>query len=129
MSIPIVIVDPHLSYRNDLAVFLTLLNARYKVVGVASTAREATEAVCTCAPELVLIDVDLPDSNGIILTQRLHQRFPMLPIIVLGNDPDVNYRLAALNAGALAYVDKLEIGRALPSTLSAILDPEPRFGT
>lgn len=96
---------------------------------MASTAREATEAVCTCAPELVLIDVDLPDSNGIILTQRLHQRFPMLPIIVLGNDPDVNYRLAALNAGALAYVDKLEIGRALPSTLSAILDPEPRFGT
>lgn len=129
MPIPIVIVDQHAPYRQDLAAFLALLNARYEVVGMAATAQEALEAVHRYAPALVLVDVDLPDTNGIILTQRLHQRFPLLLIVVLGNDPDANYRLAALNAGALAYVDKLEIGRTLPTTLASLLDTEPRFGT
>ena len=118
MNTRIVIVDNHPTFRHDLALYLTLLDGRYKVVGEAGTAEDGLARITALAPDIVLTDIDLPDRHGLPIIRRICQSWPGITIIVISNNPALDYRGAALEAGAFAYVDKLELIKELPDALA-----------
>ncbi len=119
MNTRIVIVDKHPSFRHDLALYLTLLGGRYEVVGEAGTAEDGLARITALAPDMVLTDIDLPDRHGLPIIRRICQSWPGIAIIVISNNPALDYRDAALEAGAFAYIDKLELIKELPDALAA----------
>ncbi len=119
MNTRIFIVDHHPAFRHDLALYLGLLDGGYEVIGEAGTADEAIARIAALAPGIVLTDMDLPDGRGLLLIRRICQAWPGGAIIVVSNNPAIDYREAALEAGASDYVDKLDLIKELPATLAA----------
>ena len=119
----ILLVDHHSGFRQDLAAYLAGLDRGYEVVAQAGTADEALAQAARLAPDLALVDVDLPGDNGLVATRLLRRARPATAVIVVGDDPAAEYERAALAAGASAYVDTLELAQALPDALAAAVPP------
>jgi len=85
----------------------TLLeNAQIQVVGDARDGREALRLCAERAPDVVILDVAMPDMNGIDAARAIHQAHPHIGIIMLSMHCDRHYEVEALRAGARAYVLK-----------------------
>lgn len=98
----ILVVDDEQSIRRFLNVSLT---AHGYAVFEAATGREALSAVAARHPDLVLLDLGLPDLDGIEVTRRLREWTPT-PIIILTVQEQEAAKVAALDAGADDYVTK-----------------------
>lgn len=66
----------------------------FEVVGRAATCSETLRATAATSPDVVLVDIGLPDGGGLACLQELHDRFPGVPVCVLGSMP------AAMDADA-----------------------------
>jgi DNA-binding NarL/FixJ family response regulator len=126
VSTRILIVDHHASFRRDLAQYLSLLDAGYEVVGEAATDEFAVEEVGRLRPDIVLLDIDLPDRSGLITTRRIRQRWPAIAVIAIAGHADTAYRQAAFEAGAADCVDKYSVVDQLPPALAALAPRAPR---
>ena len=76
------------------------------VVGTAADGREAIELVATAQPEVVLMDLSMPDIDGIEATRRIVAAHPDVQVVVLTSFSDRDRILAALDAGAVGYLLK-----------------------
>ncbi len=123
VSARILIVDHHLAFRYYLSLYLTLLDQGYEVIGEANTAAEALRHIEALAPDVVFTAIHLPDLSGLAFTRRVRQVWPLVAVIVISNHAAADYRQAALEAGAVDYVDKLEVVETLPAALLAIVTP------
>ena len=119
MGTRILIADHHASFRQSLARYLAMLDASYEVVGEAATDDVAMAQVGRLRPDVVFVDIDLPDRNGLATTRRICARWPMTAVIALSSHPDVEYHQAALDAGATSCIDKLTLVDRLPEALLA----------
>lgn len=77
-----------------------------RVVGTATSGREALDLLGRISPTLLIVDVSMPEMNGLELTQQVKKQWPNLPIIVLTLLDTPLHRQAALQAGADAFVTK-----------------------
>jgi len=98
----ILLVDDEASIRRSVA---TLLRSRGYTVSAAATGAEALDLFDREQPELVIVDLGLPDLDGIVVCQRLRTRGDV-PIVVLSVRGDERSKVAALDAGADDYVTK-----------------------
>jgi DNA-binding NarL/FixJ family response regulator len=117
MAHRILIVDDHPSFR---ATAKTLLTADgFEVVGEASDGRSALEAARRLKPDLVLLDVQLPDMDGFTVTSELCERTGACPKVVLTSSHDeADFGSIVLRCGAAAFVPKGELsGAALRAVL------------
>lgn len=87
------------------------------VCGEAGTAPTALDAMRKLSPDVVIIDISLPGSNGIELLKAMKAEAPKMPMLVVSMHDESLYALRALRAGALGYVMKAE---ALDSILTAL---------
>jgi response regulator of citrate/malate metabolism len=78
----------------------------FDVVGVAYSGAEALAAIDRLRPELVLLDVHLPDVSGLAVLRELRQREPTADVMVVTTSSDVAALQAALEYGALRYIMK-----------------------
>ncbi len=78
----------------------------YEVVGLAKNGQEALEQVARLKPDVMTLDVGLPDISGISLIPKLRQRAPGVHILVLTMYEHEQYAIAALEAGAQGFVPK-----------------------
>ncbi|HEX8869649.1 MAG TPA: response regulator transcription factor [Lentzea sp.] len=99
------IVDDQAAIRDALAVMLDL-DPDISVVGTASNGQEALAAVEELAPEVVLMDLNMPVMGGAEATGSLRESHPDLPVVVLTTFDDDDSILAALRAGARGYLTK-----------------------
>jgi two-component system, NarL family, response regulator NreC len=105
MSIRVLIVDDHAVVRAGLAL---LVNAEkdMEAVGEAGSARDAIFEARTAKPDVVLMDVMMPNQSGIeVVPQLLHER-PEAKVLVLSMQDDPRYVREAFEAGASGYVLK-----------------------
>jgi HlyD family secretion protein len=79
---------------------------KLKVVGTAEDGNSAIEQVGTLMPDLVLMDLEMPEMNGITATQKICQQFPKTKVLVLSSHEDREYVMQALRAGAEGYLLK-----------------------
>lgn len=120
MSIRVLIAERDEIYRADLASFLALADIPCTIIGTVGTADEALLSAASLAPDVTLADVELPDMGGLALTQRLLELRPAPAVVVIGQHHDGAYEQAALDAGAMAYVAKVELGRVLADVIVAV---------
>ena len=94
-----------------------------EVVGYASTPAEAMSVVDDQAPDVVLVDVALPQTEATEETRRLHQGAPNSALVVMGPDDDANI-IGAAEVGAVARVDELADPAELVATIRRAADGE-----
>jgi DNA-binding NarL/FixJ family response regulator len=118
MPVTILLVDDDPSFR--LLARRTLDGTRMAVVGEAATAADGARAARTLKPDVVLVDVGLPDSDGIALAREL-SALPWRPRVVLTSvDPDAATPDDVERSGAHGFVPKHDLpGRGLELIQSA----------
>ncbi len=118
MSVSVLLVDDDASYRR---VASELLDARgYRVVGCAATAREALLRADELGPDAILLDVRLPDGDGISIADGLSARSDAPRILLVSTDPDAVSREDLAECGAVGFVAK---ARLIGADLDRYLKP------
>jgi two-component system, NarL family, response regulator NreC len=112
MTIRLLLVDDHAVVRSGLRMLLES-EADVEIVGEAGTAREALDGVTALKPDVVLMDIGLPDRSGIDAAREIKQKYPETAIVALTIHEDEEYFFKMLEAGASGYVPK----RAAPEEL------------
>src|SRR6266576_6219371 len=112
----IVIVDDHPLFRKGLEQLIHSDGA-FAVCGEAGNASEAMDVIRKLDPDLAIVDISLPGTNGIELIKNIRAEFPRLPVLVLSMYDESLYAFRALRAGAQGYVMKQE---ALANVVNAI---------
>ena len=112
MTTRLLLVDDHAVVRSGLRMLLE--NERdVEIIGEASSAREAIEAAMRLKPNIILMDIGLPDLSGIDATREIKKHMPEVSIVALTIHEDEEYFFKMLEAGATGYVPK----RAAPEEL------------
>lgn len=109
MSIRLIVVDDQASVREALAVMLDL-DDDVDVVATAVNGEQAVAAAAAHAPDVVLMDLNMPVLDGVGATRLIKQADPRIAVVVLTTFDDDESILAALQAGAGGYLTK-ETGR------------------
>jgi two-component system response regulator DevR len=115
----LLVVDDHELVRQGL---IALLDRRehFQVVAEAGTAAEALEMARKFEPDLVVMDVRLPDGSGIEACREIRQEFPNTRVVILTSYPDEEAVLSAIIAGASGYLLKQIRSRDLVSALESV---------
>jgi DNA-binding NarL/FixJ family response regulator len=103
--IRILIVDDHALFRAGIVNVLAR-EKDFEVVGEAADGRAAIEASNALSPNIVLMDLSLPQPGGIETTQRIRRELPATAVIVMAQDEDEESLFASIKAGAAAFVIK-----------------------
>lgn len=77
-----------------------------EMVGYATNGKDALQQVAIHHPDIVLIDIEMPQMNGIIATQKICQQFPQTRVIIFSSHEDPIYAIQSLQAGARGYLLK-----------------------
>lgn len=77
-----------------------------RVAGIAADGADALEKCRVWQPDVVLMDIRMPNMNGVVATQRIKTEFPQIKVVVLTTFDDSDYILNAINHGASGYLLK-----------------------
>lgn len=119
MTVRILIADDHQVVRDGLSALLDD-PPRYSVIGTACDGREAAVLARKLNPDVVIIDIAMPELNGVDATKRMLAEMPDLRIIALSMHSDKRYISGMLQAGALAYVRKESAFEEITAAVDAV---------
>jgi NarL family two-component system response regulator LiaR len=103
--IRVMLVDDHTMVRRGLATFLLVFDD-LELVGEAANGDEAIELCSHFLPDVVLMDLAMPDVDGVTATRVIRQRYPMVQVIALTSFKEEELVQNALQAGAIGYLLK-----------------------
>jgi two-component system response regulator NreC len=112
MKTRLLLVDDHAVVRSGLRMLLGNEDD-VEIIGEAGTAAEALASAAELRPDVILMDIGLPDKSGIEATRDIKAKFPEVAIVALTIHEDEEYFFKMLEAGACGYVPK----RAAPEEL------------
>ena len=113
----VVLADDHAVVRAGIKLLIELTK-RYEVVGEAGTGKEVVERVTALQPDLVVMDIRMPDMDGISATRRITKQNADVRVLVLTAYDDPEYVESVIEAGAMGCLSK----RRARSDLVAALD-------
>lgn len=107
MTIRVFLVDDHELFRAGVrAEIAALTDDRITVVGEAGSVGEAVSRITADPPEVVLLDVHMPDGGGLAVLQQLHDELPDVVFLALSVSDAAEDVIAVIRAGARGYVTK-----------------------
>ena len=109
-KIKVLIADDQLILAEGIKSVL-LTDGGIEVVGIAADGFEALEKIGENRPDVVLMDIRMPNMNGVVATQKIKTEYPEVKVVVLTTFDDSDYILNAINYGASGYLLK-DIGAA-----------------
>jgi DNA-binding NarL/FixJ family response regulator len=115
----ILLADDHRMFRQGLREMIER-KTDFEVVGEAGTGREALTMVETLRPDIVLLDIQMPELNGVAVAQQLAQRHPEVKIIMLTMYREDQHLVDAIQAGARGYLLKDADADELLSVISRV---------
>ena len=121
----VLIVDDHPIFRAGLREQLERHGTGVAVIGEASDGAQACELVRQLQPQVVLMDIAMPGTNGITATRTIKSEFPSTEIILLSVYDDEQYVHAALDAGASGYLLKTVDAAELSEAITKVRRGEP----
>jgi len=104
-QIKVLLVDDHPIVRRGIAACLTK-NPDLHLVGEAADGAEALRKARELTPDVILMDIDLPNMSGLTVTQTLRKELPQVKVVILSMHRQSDYVLRILQSGALGYVLK-----------------------
>jgi len=120
-SIRILIVDDHDRLREGLSAYLSAFN-EFTLIGEASDGDTAIELCHQLQPDVVLMDLSLPEMTGITTVEHIHHSNPLIKIIILTNFNDDPQLASALQAGAFCHLPKNVSATKLAKTIRTAMD-------
>ena len=124
MTTKIAITDDHIMVLKGIESMLENTK-EIEVVGLYHNADETLNKISKDQPDVLLLDINLPDVNGIDLSKQLLKKYPDLKIIALTSHDDITFVKRMLKNGVHGYLlkntDKLELVEALKTVLSGEL--------
>ncbi|MGH3927073.1 MAG: response regulator, partial [Pseudonocardiaceae bacterium] len=117
----ILVVDDHRSFAELLALALSV-ESDLECVGIAASGREAVTLACDLAPDIIVMDIDMPRQDGLTTTRRLREVVPDSVIVMVTAHRDPQWVVRATQAGASAYVPK---NGSLPEMLDVLRRAQP----
>jgi two-component system, NarL family, response regulator NreC len=125
-KIRILLADDHGVVRQGLR-FILERQPDMEVAGEAGTGREAVKLAEELSPDLVIMDIAMPQLNGIEATAQIVKRNPQIGVIVLSMHSDEGYLVRALSAGAKGYLLKDSAEVDLVRAVQAVANKKPFF--
>lgn len=105
MPIKILIADDHALLRQGIKNVLSL-EADIDVIGEAGDGEETVRRAAELAPDIILLDINMPRGNGLDVTKKLRVEQPSIKVIILTIHDDDNYVVEVIKAGAAGYLLK-----------------------
>lgn len=105
LPIRVMLVDDHLMVRRGLATFLKVFDD-LELVGEAADGETAVQLCGRVLPDVILMDMVMPDIDGVTTTRLIRQHFPMVQVIALTSFKEEGLVQSALQAGAIGYLLK-----------------------
>jgi DNA-binding NarL/FixJ family response regulator len=118
-SINIYLVDDHRILRDGLRMLLEL-QGDISVVGESEDGRNALDGILNAEPDIVLMDITMPELNGIDATQNIMLRLPKTKVIILSVHSDSEHVYRAFQAGAKGYLLKESAGDEVVKAVRAV---------
>jgi DNA-binding NarL/FixJ family response regulator len=122
----ILIADDHSMVRDGVK-NLIRQNKEYTVIGEAANGRQAIEQFETLAPDLLILDISMPDLNGMEVAREVLHKNPLASIIILSMYDDEEYVSRCLEIGVKGYVVKNESGSELEYAIKSVLQGKNYF--
>ena len=105
----VLVVDDHPSFRRCVKTLLA--SEGFEVVGEAEDGESALELAAELAPDLVLLDIQLPGISGFDVLSRLHERDPELAVVLVSSRDRCAYGSAIGMSGARGFITKEDLSR------------------
>ncbi|OKY75970.1 MAG: DNA-binding response regulator [Desulfobulbaceae bacterium DB1] len=118
MKVRIAIVDDHAIVREGLRRLLADV-AGFEVAAEAASGLAALGMAEKHQPDVIVMDISMPDLNGIEATREIMRRFPRIGVVILSVHATCEHVFQALSAGARGYVLKESVGRELVDAIRA----------
>ncbi len=112
MTISVFVADDHAIVREGLVTLLAA-QADIAVVGTSANGREALDQVGRLRPDVVILDISMPELDGIETTRQILARSPRTPIVILSMHSGAQHVFHALEAGARGYLLKESAAREI----------------
>lgn len=120
-KIRVLIADDQEDLANELKSVLET-DGELEVSGLAFDGFDALEKMPECQPDVVLMDIRMPNMNGVVATRRIKEEYPNVKVVVLTTFDDSDYILNAINNGASGYLLKDISSSALISAIKNAYD-------
>jgi len=104
--IKVILVDDHALYRNGISTALSKLCDDIQIVGEADSGEALFKLLNTTSADIILLDIMLPDMNGIEIARRLHADYPLIKILVLSAENTAEMVSAMLDVGIDGFISK-----------------------
>jgi DNA-binding NarL/FixJ family response regulator len=119
MGITVVIADDHAIVRQGIASLLKT-NRDIEVVGEARDGKDAVKVVQRLRPNVALLDVSMPNMNGLTAALRIPKASPRTRVVILSMYADRDLIMQALQAGARGYLTKQSLGSDVGQAIYAV---------
>jgi DNA-binding NarL/FixJ family response regulator len=128
MTIRVVIADDHPVVRDGLTALLESVEG-IDVVAVAATGREAVRATVTLKPDVLVLDIQMPDLDGVAAAREVAKAAPAVGVLMLTMFDDDESVRSAVRAGAAGYVLKGASQQQIVRAIHAVADGDTVFGS
>ena len=119
--IKLLIVDDHAVVRTGVREFLAATD-ELEVLGEAATGEEALAMVREKSVNVVLLDVSLPDLNGMEVLKRIKHERPELPVLIFSMYPEEEFALQAFDDGASGYLSKMSSAAEIRAAIQTVFN-------
>ena len=127
MTIRVLLADDHAVMREGLKVLLETA-AGVQVVGAAANGREAVRQALELKPDVLVMDIAMPELNGIEAARLLREKCPGIRVVILSMHSDAEHVYRALEAGAAGYLLKESAGTEVIAAVRAVREGRRYLG-
>jgi DNA-binding NarL/FixJ family response regulator len=115
----VLVIDDHPLVRDGVKKSLT--SAGFNCVGEAGSLKEAIAMIALHNPDVITVDINLPDGSGLEIIHWARENSPTIAIVVLTLDDDLDLVSAASQSGAQAFISKSESAEHLVSAITSVI--------
>jgi DNA-binding NarL/FixJ family response regulator len=122
MKIKVLLVDDHALFRDGMRYVLQQLADEVEILDTGNFTEALHLANANPNLDLALLDLNMPDSQGVPSLQLFHQRFPDVPLVVVSGSDQREDIENVMNLGAMGFISKMSASKVMLSALRMVLD-------
>ncbi len=125
--IKIIVTDDHPFIREGLKKIISQGYAGIKVIGETSSGADLMKMLEKILPDLVILDISMPDKNGLDVLKEVKTYYPRVPVLILSMHPEERFAIRVLKAGASGYLAKNSGSEELIKAIRMIVEQKKRY--